>query len=258
MRRSTSAVRAAAVFLPCRPRLPRLTTLRWITQWSTIGPFRTYTPTSLPSSTVDPSSRFHFEVGGVASTVKLFNPDTQQFFTKTGAGVTMALNAELVKNFRVVTANYWNDGTGRYIFGAAPNFIVRRDGSPSLVHSASTVSGFEATIGKFAPYIYYGGVYIQRNTALDADGKTYIGYGYPGSPGSHNRSIQEITAGWTHTLWRDGRYGALQWMSQYAYFFRNPWYVKPGTPKQAHQSAVWFKSTVCAARHRANRRVLTL
>ena len=198
-------------------------------------------PDVIAKLTVDPSSRFHFEVGGVASTVKLFNPDTQQFFTKTGAGVTMALNAELVKNFRVVTANYWNDGTGRYIFGAAPNFIVRRDGSPSLVHSASTVSGFEATIGKFAPYIYYGGVYIQRNTALDADGKTYIGYGYPGSPGSHNRSIQEITAGLdAHTVagWpvrRPAMDGAVC-----VFLRRNPWYVKPGTPKQAHQSAVWF------------------
>jgi hypothetical protein len=189
---------------------------------------------------VEPSSRFHFEVGGVESTVKLFNPNTQQYFTKAGGGVTVTINAELVKNFRVITANYYNDGTGRYIFGAAPNFIVRSDGSPSLLHSASTVSGFEATIKNFAPYIYYGGVYIDRNTALDANGTTRIGYGYTGSPNSQNRSIQEITAGWTHTIWRDGKYGALQWMFQYAYFFRNPWYVAPGTPKNAHETALWF------------------
>jgi hypothetical protein len=189
---------------------------------------------------VEPSSRFHFEVGGVESTVKLFNPNTQQYFTKAGGGVTATINAELVKNFRVITANYYNDGTGRYIFGAAPNFIVRSDGSPSLLHSASTVSGFEATIKNFAPYIYYGGVYIGRNTALDANGTTRIGYGYTGSPNSQNRSIQEITAGWTHTIWRDGKYGALQWMFQYAYFFRNPWYVAPATPKNAHETAIWF------------------
>jgi hypothetical protein len=189
---------------------------------------------------VEPSSRFHFEVGGVESTVKLFNPNTQQYFTKAGGGVTATINAELVKNFRVITANYYNDGTGRYIFGAAPNFIVRADGSPSLLHSASTVSGFEATIKNFAPYIYYGGVYIGRDTALDANGTTKIGYGYSGSPNSQNRSIQEITGGWTHTIWRDGKYGALQWMAQYAYFFRNPWYVAPGAPKNAHEHAVWF------------------
>src|SRR5690348_13073600 len=188
----------------------------------------------------EPTSRLHLEVGGIESTVKLFNPVTQQSFTKAGAGATFTINGAITKNLRVITANYWNDGAGRYIFGAAPNFIVRPDGSPSVVHSASTVSGFEATIKNFAPYVYYGGIYINRNVALDANGTTHIGYGYPGSANSQNRSIQEVTFGWTHTLWRDGRYGALQWMAQYAYFFRNPWAVLPGAPKNAHENAAWF------------------
>jgi len=197
-------------------------------------------PDIIAKVTFDPSARFHFEVGGVESSVKTFNPITQQSFTKGGAGGTLTINAELVKNFRVITANFYNDGSGRYIFGAAPDFIIRANGSPSLVHSASTVSGFEATIKNLSPYIYYGGAYIQRNTALDANGTTLIGYGYPGSPNSQNRSIQEITTGWTHTIWRDPRYGALQWMTQYAYFFRNPWFVGPGAPKNAHEHAAWF------------------
>jgi hypothetical protein len=188
----------------------------------------------------DPSSRFHFEVGGVQSSLRLFNPSTNRHFIKAGGGVTLVLNAEVIKNVRVTTANYWNDGAGRFIFGLAPNFIVRADGSPSLVRSGSTVSGVEVTIGNFAPYVYYGGVYIGRNTAFDANGTTLIGYGYTGSPNSQNRSVQQITGGWTHTLWRDGRYGALQWMAQYAYFFRNPWFVAPNAPKGAHQNAVWF------------------
>jgi hypothetical protein len=83
-------------------------------------------------------------------------------------------------------------------------------------------------------------VYIGRNTALDANGSTRIGYGFPGSSNSQNRSIQEITAGFTHTIWRDGKYGALQWMFQYAYFLRNPWFVALGAPKDAHESALWF------------------
>jgi hypothetical protein len=197
-------------------------------------------PDIIAKFTVDPSSRFHFEVGGLESSFRLYNPLSNQSFTKAGGGATLTLNAELVKNFRVITANYWNDGGGRYIFGAAPDFIVRADGSPSLVHSGSTVSGFEATIKNFAPYVYYGGVYIGRNTALDANGTTRIGYGFPGSSNSQNRSIQEITAGFTHTIWRDGKYGALQWMFQYAYFLRNPWFVALGAPKDAHESALWF------------------
>ena len=197
-------------------------------------------PDILAKFVVEPSSRFHFEVGGVESTVKTFNPLTNTYFTKAGGAGTFAINAELVKNLRVVTNNFWGDGTGRYLFGAAPNFIVRADGSPSLVHAASTVSGFEATIKSFQPYIYYGGVYVGRNSAFDANGTARIGYGYTGSPNSQNRSIQEITLGWTHTLWRDGKYGALQWMGQYAYFFRNPWYVAPNSPKNAHETALWF------------------
>jgi hypothetical protein len=197
-------------------------------------------PDIIAKLVIEPSSKFHFEVGGLESTVKLFNPNTNTYFTKGGAAGTFAINAELVKNFRVVTNNYWSNGGGRYLFGAVPNFIVRADGSPSLVHSASTVSGFEATIKNVQPYIYYGGVYASRNTAFDLDGKTRIGYGYTGSPNSQNRSIQEITFGWTHTLWRDGKYGALQYMAQYAYFFRNPWYVALNAPKNAHETAIWF------------------
>jgi hypothetical protein len=197
-------------------------------------------PDIIAKITYDPSSRAHLEVGGVESTVRVFNPVTSQYFTKAGAGVTATVNVALTKSLRVITANYYNDGTGRYIFGAAPNFIIRADGSPSLVHSASTVSGFEASIKNWAPYIYYGGAYIDRNTAFDANGTTHIGYGFPGSANGQNRSIQEITGGWTHTIWRDGKYGALQWMAQYAFFFRNPWSVSPGAPKNAHETAVWF------------------
>jgi hypothetical protein len=29
-------------------------------------------------------------------------------------------------------------------------------------------------------------------------------------------------------------------MVEYAYFFRNPWSVAVGAPKNAHETAVWF------------------
>jgi len=176
----------------------------------------------------DPSSRVHFEIAGVESTVKLFNPVTQQYFTKAGAGGSINLNLELVKNFRLVTNNFWSDGEGRYLFGVAPDFIVRADGSPSLIHAGSTVSGFEAAHKNTQLYAYYGGVYIGRNTAFDANGTTKVGYGFAGSSNSQNKTTQEGTFGLTQTLWRDGRYGALQMMFQYAYFFRNPWSVAVG------------------------------
>src|SRR5262249_9988128 len=51
---------------------------------------------------------------------------------------------------------------------------------------------------------------------------------------------QEGTLGLTQTLWKDAKYGAAQVMLQYAYLFRNPWFVAAGAPKDAHENVVWF------------------
>ena len=139
-----------------------------------------------------------------------------------------------------MTNNFYSDGGGRYLFGVAPNFMVRSDGSPSLIHSASTVSGFEYAHKNTQLYTYYGGIYIGRNTALDANGTTKIGYGFSGSGNGNNKTTQEGTFGWTQTIFRDAKYGAVQTMVQYAYFFRNPWFVAAGAPKNTHENAIWF------------------
>jgi hypothetical protein len=189
----------------------------------------------------DPNSKVHFEIAGVLSTVKLFNPITQQYFSQTGGGGSINANVEIFSGLRLVTNNFWSDGEGRYLFGVVPDFIVRANGSPSAIHAGSTVSGFEYTRKSLQLYTYYGGISAGRNTALDANGTTPIGYGYTGSPNTQNKTTQEGTFGWTHTWWRDGKYGAFQTMFQYAYFFRNPWFVPTsGAPKNTHEHAVWF------------------
>jgi hypothetical protein len=189
---------------------------------------------------VQPNRHVHLEVAGVVSSARTFMPSTQKYFSETGGGVAFNANLEVFKNFRLVTNNFWGDGAGRYMFGQAGNFIIRADGSLSPLHSGSMVQGLEYTRKNTQFYAYYGGIYITRNTALDANGKTLIGYGYTGSPNSQNRTIQEATTGLIQTLWRDPKYGGLQLMAQYAYFFRNPWYVAPNGPKNAHETAVWF------------------
>ncbi|MBV8731571.1 MAG: hypothetical protein JO336_17330 [Acidobacteriia bacterium] len=193
----------------------------------------------------DPSSRVHVELAGVFDTVKTFNPNTtgpgaQKFFTSSGGGGSFNSNFEVVKNFRLIENFFWSDGAGRYLFGEAPNFILRADGSPSMMHSGSTVDGFEWTLGKSNIYGYYGGIYVGRNTALDANGTSLIGYGYRGSANSQNRTMQEATIGITQTLYRDPKYGQVSFYLDYAYFFRRPWYVAPNSPKEAFQHAVWF------------------
>ena len=188
----------------------------------------------------DPSPKFHIELAGVEIANKISNPASTPAFqtnTKAGIGGSLNLNFELFKGFRLLTNNFWSDGGGRYIFGQAPDFILRANGNISPVHSGSTVTGFEYTAGKKFPtllYGYYGAVYIQRNTALDANGKTLIGYGFSGSGNGQNRAIQEFSFGTNTTFWKDAKYGALNLMFQYSYLQRNPWYVASGALSDAH------------------------
>ena len=79
------------------------------------------------------------------------------------------------------------------------------------------------------------------DTTNTAHPGTIIGYGGPGSPNTNNRTIQQVTFDWIKTLFGPIRaYGALQTYAQYSYLTRSPWYVAPGTPKNAHLSMVYF------------------
>jgi hypothetical protein len=187
--------------------------------------------------------RFHFEVGGIESnfkTASLAAPWTHH--TTQGAGLLVGFNVAVLKNVRLISSNFFSDGEGRYLFGQAPNVIVRADGSLSAVHASSTLDGIEARINKnnLLLYAYYGGIYVGRNTAFDANGTSRIGYGYTGSPNSQNRVINEITFGFNQTMWASPRYGAINVMGQYEYLMRDPWFVAAGAPKATHDNTIYF------------------
>jgi hypothetical protein len=185
----------------------------------------------------DPTRKFHFEIAGVEISDRISDPVSTPLYqthTKAGGGGSVNLNFELFKGFRVFTNNYWSDGGGRYIFGQAPDFIIGANGNLSLVHSASTVSGFEATARRTVFYAYYGGVYIGKDLAVDTNGKL-VGYG-PLSSDGQNRAIQELTFGTNTTLASDPRWGALNLMFQYSYLQRNPWLVTGTAPTNASLS----------------------
>ncbi len=198
------------------------------------------TPDVIVKLALDPVKKFHIEVGGVERQFHVWNPVSLAKFSNTGAGGFVNLNFELFKGFRLYTNNFWSDGGGRYIFGQVPDAIIRADGSLSPIHTGSTVSGVEFTHKNSLLYAYYGGVYVTKNKAFDANGTTPIGYGFaPATPGQ-NRSIQEGTLGWAQTFWKDGKYGALTLMGQYSYVVRNPWTIAAGAPEDAHLSMVFL------------------
>jgi hypothetical protein len=196
------------------------------------------TPDFIAKAAFDPVSRVHFEFNGIERNFKDWNPTTGVRFTKAGAGGSFNANLEVVKNFRLISNNYWSDGGGRYIFGQAPDLIIRSDGSISPIHSGGFNEGFEANLSKnFLLYAYYGDIYIDKNVTLDANGTSFIGYGQHG--GSQDRNIQEFTIGYVQTFWKDPKYGALSMITQYEWLNRYLWYVAPNAPKGGHDSTVY-------------------
>ena len=201
-----------------------------------------YTPDLIAKLAFD-FPRFHFEVAGIESnfkTTSLGAPFVSH--TTQGAGLLAGFNVAVTKNVHLMSSNFYSNGEGRYIFGQAPDLIVRADGSLSAVHASSTLDGFEARINKnnLLLYGYYGGIYIGRNTAFDTNGTSRVGYGYTGAPNSQNRVINEVTFGFNQTMWSNPRYGGINVMGQWEYLERNPWSVAAGNPKATHDNTIYF------------------
>ncbi|HEX3376785.1 MAG TPA: hypothetical protein VHS29_07985 [Candidatus Acidoferrales bacterium] len=191
-------------------------------------------PDVIVKAAYDPSSKYHFEVGGLVREFKVWNSlpfPSGTSFSKSGAGGFVNANVELLKGFRVMTSNFWADGGGRYIFGQVPDLIVRADNTISPIKAASTVSGFEYTHRSSFLYAYYGGIYVYKNLALDSNRLSIIGYGVPGSS-VQNRLVQEGTVGFNQTIWKDAKFGALNFTGQFSYVNRKLWATLD--PSDAH------------------------
>jgi hypothetical protein len=151
------------------------------------------------------------------------------------------MGVEITKRVTLLTANFYSDGGGRFIFGEAPALIIEGNGAPSLLHSMSTLDGVEyQATPKWKLWAYYGGTHIGKNVAIDPSNGKPVGYGYTGSPNSQNRSIQEITAGFTRVFHRDPIFGSFQFSGQYSWLIRHPWYVASGQPGSANLSMIYL------------------
>jgi hypothetical protein len=190
----------------------------------------------------------HFEFAGLFSTFKTYNPTLNTRYTEEGGGGSFNFDLNLFAKFDLIGTSFYSSGGGRYIYGLGPDFIVRPDGSPSLDQADSGIGGFEyQATPKTMFYGYYGAAYFGRNYSLvppttPTGAATYVGYGYPAASSessSQNRTIQEPTFGIIQTFWKSPRYGALQLITQYSYLTRAPWFVAPGSPKDAHLSEAY-------------------
>ena len=193
--------------------------------------------TKLAFDPVTGGKHMHVELVGLLSNFKVYNSTTSQSFTKTGGGGEFNVNLEVAKGFHLIANTFFSDGGGRYIFGLAPDLIVRPDGSLSLIHSYSTVDGFEYQMKNAVLYAYYGGVEIGRNFSVDSNG-ALVGYGYAGSSTGQDRTIQEASFGINPTFWKSPNYGALGMFLQYSYLTRSPW-APTATARHASSNMIW-------------------
>jgi hypothetical protein len=163
--------------------------------------------------------------------------------TREGGGGAIDFNLEMLRGFHLIGVGYWSDGGGRYMGGMGPGLVVLQNGSATapfgaaLVHSGSGIGGFEWMLtNRTTISSYYSSAYFQRRYGLDPDIKTptYVGYGFPGSANTNNRTVREASFASITTLWQKSAYGALQFITQTSHVTRAPWYIAPGSPKDAH------------------------
>jgi hypothetical protein len=190
---------------------------------------------------------WHFEVGGLLSSYKVntYSSAINTDSTEEGGGVTGGIDLELVKGLSLIGTGFYSYGGGRYLQGLAPDFIIKAPNSAGayeigLVKSSSEILGLEYkatssdTLSAYWSEIQIGKRYNQLSTGA------YVGYGYPGSSNSDNKSIEELTLANTYTFWKNPAYGALQLIGQVSYVNREPWYVAAGQPSNANMTMVFL------------------
>lgn len=184
----------------------------------------------------------HLDLGGVMRVFRNYAPYQGNGVSghnyAFGAGGNINATFEVATGFRLVVNAFAGSGVGRYIGGLVPDVIVRANGDISRIKSYSWVSGFEIAPNKLTGlYVYYSGVYGQRNMALDTDGN-FIGWGYPRASNAADRYIQEFSSGFSRTFWRHEDLGSVQLGIQHAYLFMRPWVA--GTGQSAAHSHMVF------------------
>jgi hypothetical protein len=190
---------------------------------------------------------WHFELGGLLRSYKVntYSSTINSDATKEAEGVSAGLNLELVKGLSLIATGFYSYGGGRYINGLGPDFVITpADASGAygigLVKAESAIIGLEDVITSSDTVSAYWSTARFGQRFDKMPNGSYVGYGFPGSPNSNNKEIDEWTLANTYTFWKNPAYGALQLISQVSYVDRKPWFVAPGTPSSANTTMVFL------------------
>jgi hypothetical protein len=186
---------------------------------------------------------FHADAAGIFREYKIntFLPakNTSTDAYDQGFGGSINLNIGILPHVQLIENFFAGDGVGREIStGVAPDFIVTGPDANGVDH-IRTVDSYAGIIGAewdvFSVtklFGYYGQTHIGREYDQLANG-SFVGYGYPGSPNTNNKRIQEYTIGLSQVLWKSDRYGDLKLLLQYSYLERDPWFIPAGGQRDA-------------------------
>jgi hypothetical protein len=187
---------------------------------------------------------FHADAAGIFREYKIntFLPakNTSSDAWANGFGGSINMNIGIFPHFQLIENLFAGDGVGREIStGVAPDFIVSGPDANGVDH-IRTVDSYAGIIGAEWDVLpvtklfgYYGQTHIGREYDQLANG-SFVGYGYPGSPNTNNKRIQEYTIGLSQVLWKSDRYGDLKLLLQYSYLERDPWFIPAGGQRDAH------------------------
>lgn len=178
----------------------------------------------------NPNGSVHIGVGGV---LRIFRNSVAPYtdsFKQIGGGVNIDTAVRVTGTTRLLAQSAFGPGLGRYIGALAPDVVFHKDGSISPVFTTSWVGGVEQRVASRASLGgYYSGLISDSSYSQDVDGG-YIGFGFPGSPNSNNRKIQELTGTFsTLTVTTENR-GSAQIGIQVSWLKREPWSRGNGPP----------------------------
>lgn len=218
----------------------------------------TTTPNAIPDiigkvaydTNIAPGMPLHVEAAAIVRDFKIntfsangvINSDS----SATGVGGSVNASIGVAPNLTLIGTSLFGSGIGRYIStGLGPDFVVTPADASGVYHiglenAYAGIGGVEwAACPKDTIFGYYGIAHFDQKF-YQTGATTYLGYGYPGSSNSNNKSIEEYTLGDIYTIWKNPAYGALQLILQASYLDRKPWFVAAGAPSDAHTGMIFF------------------
>jgi hypothetical protein len=177
---------------------------------------------------LNPNNVVHIDAGGVLRVFRHTVAPYDDTFKSVGGGGSVNLRVSATSGTHLIMQSGFGSGMGRYVGGLAPDTAFRADGSIAPIGTKSWVAGVEQKISStMSAAGYYSGVNTDERAEIDTGG-AYIGFGFPGSSNSNNRTIREVTATYSWAPVTTADRGSAQLSVQGSWLSREPWYQGDG------------------------------